>query len=180
MVKWLTVVKSLMRINGRGQVGYSQLELVDLLRINPLTDITGVCLSDAEQYNQAIAAMYSELPPAKQWQDCDLDQVWHQVQQNTWKMPMQYAQIDIAKLLLDRCDSEAELQRMAEELIMFQDRDLLPMLNFLHYLVETLRANKVVLGVGRGSSVASFALYKLGIHQVNSLYWDLDINEFLK
>jgi len=34
--------------------------------------------------------------------------------------------------------------------------------------------------VGRGSSVASFVLFLLGVHRINSLYYDLDIEEFLK
>ena len=169
-----------MKINGRGQAGYSESELVNQLRINPDTNFTTVCLVDASGYNRALADMFSELPPLDQWQDCECDWQWHHTQQNTWLMPQSYADIDIAQLLLNRCDGDAELQRMALELMMFQDRELLPMLNYLHYLVETLRSQDVVLGVGRGSSVASFALYKLGVHRVNSLYWDLDINEFLK
>jgi len=34
--------------------------------------------------------------------------------------------------------------------------------------------------VGRGSSVASYCLYLLGVHKINSLKFDLDIKEFLK
>jgi DNA polymerase III alpha subunit len=169
-----------MKINGRAQAGYSQRELVDYLRIRPETELEGVAVTDPGIYNRALTEMFSELPPLNQWQDCELDQRWHHQQQNTWLMPQDYADIDIAKLLLERCENDAELQRMAKELLMFQDRELLPMLNYLYYLVETLKSHGVVLGVGRGSSVASFALYKLGVHRVNSLYWDLDINEFLK
>jgi DNA polymerase III alpha subunit len=169
-----------MMINGRGQVGFTEDELVHHLRVNPQADISQAALINASSYNRALADMFSESNPLTQWQDCDWDQQWHQTQQNTWLMPQSWADIDIAQLLLERCDGEAELQRMAQELLMFQDRELLPMLNYLHYLVETLRSQDVVLGVGRGSSVASFALYKLGVHRVNSLYWDLDINEFLK
>jgi DNA polymerase III alpha subunit len=43
-----------------------------------------------------------------------------------------------------------------------------------------MTANRVIWGVGRGSSVASFVLYKLGVHRVDSLYYNLDINEFLR
>jgi len=53
-------------------------------------------------------------------------------------------------------------------------------LKYLKYLVDTLRANNIVWGVGRGSSVASFVLYLIGIHRINSLYYDLPITEFLK
>jgi DNA polymerase-3 subunit alpha len=60
------------------------------------------------------------------------------------------------------------------------ERDLFPLLRYLKYLVDTMRNNNVVWGVGRGSSVASFVLYKMGVHRINSLYYDLDPAEFLK
>jgi DNA polymerase III alpha subunit len=43
-----------------------------------------------------------------------------------------------------------------------------------------MRKNKIVWGVGRGSSVASYVLFLIGIHKVNSLKYNLDIKEFLK
>ena len=51
---------------------------------------------------------------------------------------------------------------------------------FMKYLVDTLRKNNIIWGVGRGSSVASYVLYLLGVHRIDSLYYDLDITEFLK
>ena len=54
------------------------------------------------------------------------------------------------------------------------------MLRYLRYLVDTLRANGIVWGVGRGSSVASFVLYKIGVHRINSIEHDLDFNEFMR
>ena len=54
------------------------------------------------------------------------------------------------------------------------------MLCYLKYLIDTMRENSIVWGVGRGSSVASFVLYKIGVHRINSLYYDLDFNEFMR
>ena len=54
------------------------------------------------------------------------------------------------------------------------------MLRILIYIIETMRKHKLVWGVGRGSSVASYVLYLLGVHKVNSLKHNLDIKEFLK
>jgi DNA polymerase III alpha subunit len=88
--------------------------------------------------------------------------------------------MDIAKYVLDKCTSEAELQRAGEELIKFQERDMFILLKYLKYLVDTMRKNNIVWGVGRGSSVASFVLFLLEIHRINSLYYDLSIDEFLK
>lgn len=100
--------------------------------------------------------------------------------QATWLMPPQYHNLDIARLAIDLCKTETERQRVAQELIMFQERDMFPLLRYLKYLVDTMSLNGIVWGVGRGSSVASYVLYLLGVHKINSIYYDLDINEFLK
>ena len=95
-------------------------------------------------------------------------------------MPIEYLNMDIAQYVLDKCNTEAELQRAGEELIKFQERDMFILLKYLKYLVDTMRSNNIVWGVGRGSSVASFVLFLLEIHRINSLYYDLSIDEFLK
>jgi DNA polymerase-3 subunit alpha len=95
-------------------------------------------------------------------------------------MPAQYKQLDIAKWVLAQCNNDAELQRCGHELLLFQARNLLTLLQYLKYLVDTLRTNKIVWGVGRGSSVSSYVLYKIGVHKIDSLYYDLDPAEFLK
>jgi DNA polymerase III alpha subunit len=100
--------------------------------------------------------------------------------QNSWYMPQEYKDFDIAQYVLELCKTQEELQRVGQELLLYQDRNLFMLLRFMKYLVDTLRKNNIVWGVGRGSSVASFVLYLIGVHKINSLYYDLDITEFLK
>jgi DNA polymerase III alpha subunit len=50
----------------------------------------------------------------------------------------------------------------------------------LKYIVDTLRDNKIIWGVGRGSSVSSYVLYLLGVHRIDSLKYQLDYREFLR
>ena len=95
-------------------------------------------------------------------------------------MPEEYQTFDIAKWLLDQCTHEEEIQRVGKELLMYQKRDLFMLLQYMKYLVDLMRENNIVWGVGRGSSVSSFVLFLIGIHRINSLYYDLDIEEFLK
>ena len=78
------------------------------------------------------------------------------------------------------CDSDAQLQRCGQELLLFQERNLFDLLRYLKYLVDTLRANRMIWGVGRGSSVASYVLYLLGVHRIDSMFYDLDAREFLR
>ena len=105
---------------------------------------------------------------------------FHASQQMTWHMPDEYKQLDIAAYILGLCTTEAELQRCGEELLLYQERDLFNLLKYLKYLVDVMVKNQVIWGVGRGSSVASFILYKLGVHRIDSMYYNLDIHEFLR
>jgi hypothetical protein len=105
---------------------------------------------------------------------------FHLTQQNSWHMPDEYRTLDIAEYVLGLCKSEAELQRCGEELLLFQERSLFDLLRYLKYLVDVMTANNIIWGVGRGSSVASYVLYRLGVHRIDSLYYNLDCREFLR
>jgi len=100
--------------------------------------------------------------------------------QKNWHMPQSYQDLDIAELVLSLCDTDSELQRCGQELLMYQERDLFNLLRYLKYLVDVMKDNQVIWGVGRGSSVASYVLYKLGVHRIDSLHYDLDPAEFLR
>tara|TARA_R100001163_G_C5054508_1_gene191037 strand:+ start:389 stop:862 length:474 start_codon:yes stop_codon:yes gene_type:complete len=100
--------------------------------------------------------------------------------QKNWLMPEEYRQMDIAQHVIDLCKTTPEIQRAGQELLMFQERDLFNLLKYLKYLVDTMRSNNIIWGVGRGSSVASYVLYLLGVHRINSMYYDLDPGEFLR
>jgi DNA polymerase III alpha subunit len=95
-------------------------------------------------------------------------------------MPDSYKQLDIAKHVLDLCSTQEQLQRVGQELLLFQERNLFDLLRYLKYLVDVMRENRVIWGVGRGSSVASYVLYLMGVHRIDSLFYDLDPHEFLR
>lgn len=100
--------------------------------------------------------------------------------QSNYYIPKDYIDLDIAQYVLSQCKTDAELQRAGQELLLFQERNMFMLLKYLKYFIDTLKQNNIVWGVGRGSSVASFVLYLLGVHKINSLYYDLPIEEFLK
>lgn len=102
------------------------------------------------------------------------------IKQSQWFMPDAYKELDIAEYVLSLCQTDAELQRCGQELMMFQERNLFDLLKYLKYLVDVMEQNRMIWGVGRGSSVASFVLYKLGVHRIDSLFYDLDPSEFLR
>ena len=100
--------------------------------------------------------------------------------QSNWLMPDEYKQLDIAKFVLDLCETDEQRQRVGEELLMYLERDLFPLLQYLKYLVDTMRKHNIIWGVGRGSSTSSYVLFLLGVHKIDSMYYDLDIKEFLR
>jgi DNA polymerase III alpha subunit len=170
-----------MKYDRLGQAYSSTDELCDLLYQNPDIDISNILVEDPYKYNNAVKDFYVDLPVLERYVDRDITvEQFDSKNQARWLMPEEYSNMDIAQWLLDRCETQEELQRIGQELLLYQERDLFPLLQQLKYIVDTWRKNNIIWGVGRGSSVASYALYLIGVHRINSLYYDLDIKEFLK
>jgi DNA polymerase III alpha subunit len=96
-----------------------------------------------------------------------------------WFIPIEYQNMDIEQFLVDQCPKE-NYDRLIEELQLYRNHNMLPVLRQMKYLVDTLRSNDVVWGVGRGSSVASYVLYLIGVHKIDSIKYNLPIEEFFK
>jgi len=100
--------------------------------------------------------------------------------QDNWYIPEEYKNFEIEEYIQSLCITTQEMNRVEEELNLFKKYNMLPLLRFLKYLVDVMRQNNVLWGVGRGSSVSSYCLYLLGVHKVDSIKYDLDIREFLR
>ena len=168
-----------MKTDKYGQLIYNQNDLCDLFLQDPTRTITNALVDSPIEFNGFLSL--ENLPNLKQYNNLNLSlEEFDKINQSNWNMPKEYQTFDIAKWVLDQCKNEDELQRAGEELIKFQERNMFVLLQYLKYLVDTMRKNNVIWGVGRGSSVASFVLFLIGIHRINSLYYDLSIDEFLK
>lgn len=169
-----------------GQAYTTEQELCDILYQNPEQDLSLFKLGQGKlSFNTANSKYYDLFEPIGIYVPIDYKEdvpveLFDHIQQSNWYMPDEYKNMDIAQWLLDQCKTDPELQRVGEELLLYQERDLFNLLRYLKYFVDTLRANKVVWGLGRGSSVASYVLYLIGVHKINSMYYDLDIGEFLR
>ena len=100
--------------------------------------------------------------------------------QSEWFMPDEYKNMDIYTWLKDKCQTQQEHTRVQEEFKAFAERNMTDILCYMVYLVDFMRENNIVWGVGRGSSVASYVLYLIGVHRINSIQFDLDWREFLR
>ena len=97
-----------------------------------------------------------------------------------WSLPDQYRVLDVWSFLEQKCKSEEERHRLRDEKVEYEARDLSDLLRLMVYLVDNFRSRGIVWGVGRGSSVASLALYLIGITKINPMKYGLEIGEFLK
>jgi len=168
-----------MRTDIYGQLIFSEEELCDLILKDPEKTFTQVITDTDIPFDEVLNL--TQVPKSRQYIDPKVSVAEFDLNnQNNWHMPDEYREFDIAKWVLEQCNDDSELQRAGQELLLFQERDMFNLLRYMKYLVDTMRANNIVWGVGRGSSVASFVLYLTGIHKINSLYFDLSIEEFLK
>jgi DNA polymerase III alpha subunit len=162
-----------------GNLILSENDLFDLYMQDPTRKIGTVFTDQDINFDEILEI--ENLPKIVKYTKSNLSiEEYDNLNQNTWLMPKEYIELDIAKWVLEQCQDQAELQRAGEELLLYQERDMFMLLRYLKYLVDTMREYNIVWGVGRGSSVASFVLFLIGVHKINSLYWGIPINEFLK
>jgi DNA polymerase III alpha subunit len=130
----------------------------------------------ADQIDDSLTISTWKLPHNE---DIDVDQFDLENQAKLF-MPQDYFDLDIAEHVLSLCQTQEEIQRCGHELLLYQEYNMFDYLRYMKFLVDTMSNNGVIWGVGRGSSVASYVLYKLGVHKIDSLYYDLDPHEFLR
>ena len=168
------------KTNNFGDCVYTEQDALDLLYTDPNFDISKLFFESTEQYNHTVKALGSNLPEIKNapkrtnLKEFDLKNC------EQWWMPEKYYNINVLDWLLDKCQSDEEKTRVQKEYALFEKKKFGRVLQFLIYFVDTLRNNNVVWGVGRGSSVASFCLFLIGIHKINPLLYNLDYTEFLR
>lgn len=98
-----------------------------------------------------------------------------------FNLPIYYLELDVEEYIKSLAPhNDHSSARVEMELELFRTRNLYPVLQLLIYIVDTMRKHNVVWGVGRGSSVASYCLYLIGVHKIDSVKYNLDIREFLK
>lgn len=168
-----------MKVDDYGRIILDEMDLCHLYMIDPQKN-------EMEYLVQEEIVIHPDLelpnPPVfKLVSNADLSlREFDEIQQAEWAMPKEYLDLDIAEWVLNKCTTDPERQRVGQELLLYLDRNLFPLLQYLKYLVDTMRKYNIVWGVGRGSSVSSYVLYLIGVHKVDSMYYGLEIDEFLR
>jgi len=183
-----------MKTDELGVPRFTNKDLVDMIYSGHV-DKCHVVLCDPsdniDKFNEAMREQY--LPELKQYIPIDVDQKdFDTALQSEWFMPDEYKELDIKVWLLEKLqeklqsDSLATAQyskewsRVNEEYAEYASRGMDDLLRYMIYLVDFMRENDIVWGVGRGSSVASYVLYLIGVHRIDSVQFNLDWTEFLR
>lgn len=164
-----------------GHLVFNDRDLCNLLMQGNNLDAFDSLVVDESVNHTAILSVLENSPDLIPYKELNISvEEFDEACQSNWHMPEEYRNFDIAQHVLSLCDSQAELQRCGHELLLFQQKDLFDLLCYLKYLVDVMKENDIIWGIGRGSSVASYVLYKLGVHGIDSMYYDLKPEEFLR
>jgi DNA polymerase III alpha subunit len=166
-----------MKLDKLGLVVFQDSDLIDLIYHNQ-TDLLPNLVCEDSPNTKKLKELVPILLESELASNIDLDE-FDQVCQSDWFVTDEYKNMDIEGYLTHVCPKQ-NYQRLIEELQEFRARNMLPLLRTLKYVVDTLRQHNIVWGVGRGSSVASYVLYLLGVHKIDSIKYDLDWQEFLR
>lgn len=169
------------RLNQYGQAILTSDNLRDLLlqgkninRSNIVND------EEIELFNKYQEALLKETITLSEEADNISYDKFHENCSNEWLFPAKYQSIDVHKWLLDKCKTSEEIDRVEQEYLLYEERDLVMLLRLFIFVVDYFRKNNFVWGIGRGSSVNSYILYLIGIHRVDSILYELRIEDFLK
>ena len=172
------------RITNTNQYGEPIVNCNDLMElVYQGYDVNKVKVNDdrVEKYNTIIEELALDWPSLKKLTDLDIAvEDYDRALQSDWYMPDEYKQMDVEEHIRSLTKTQEEKTRVEEELVLYRKYNVLNVLRFLVYLIDTMRTNNIVWGVGRGSSVSSYVLYLIGVHKVNSIKYGLDIHEFLR
>lgn len=172
----------LMKTDNFGIPRFTNRDLVDMIYEGHIEKCHAVLCDpseDVDKFNKH--ADQNGQPKLKKYTPVDLDiNKFDEICQSDWFMPDNYKRLDVEKYVKDKCTTSEEIGRIEQELVEYESRNMYDLLRYMIYLVDFMRANNIVWGVGRGSSVASYVLYLIGIHKVNSIQYGLDYREFLR
>jgi len=169
-----------MRLDQFGNPIFNSLDIFKVLyqgKLTNLKDITVDYSEDIAQLEQAAGYTFQRFN--EQLDDISIED-FDAAMQSDWFMPEAYRDFDVESWCLDRCTTEEQRNRVMDEIDAFEQRGMIPLLQWCKHFVDTCNSNNIVWGVGRGSSVASFVLFLLGVHQVDSVKYNLDWQEFLR
>ena len=167
-----------MRINNLGESIFDSNDIIDIIYQGHADKVSNLIV----EQDPEILQFQTALDTVFQKETTGVDQnSFDQNNQHNWVMPQEYKDLDIEQWIYDQGPPwDPDHARIQLELAEFRARNMTDLLKWLKYFVDTCRTNNIVWGVGRGSSVASYVLYLIGVHKINSIKYNLDFSEFMR
>ena len=183
-----------MKTDKLGIPRFSNRDLVNMIYSGHIDKCHVVLCDESDDVDKFNSAMEEQgMSPLQKYIPLDVDEkTFDGVCQNEWFMPNEYKEINPNKWLEAKCMEKLQINdpvalrdtqewiRVTDELTEYMSRGMYPLLQYMIYLVDFMRENNIVWGVGRGSSVASYVLYLIGVHRIDSIQFGLDWREFLR
>jgi DNA polymerase III alpha subunit len=169
-----------MRLDQFGNPIFNSVDIFKFLYQGKLTNLKDIIVDyneDIEQLEQTAGFTFQRFN--EQLDGINIED-FDQALQTDWFMPKEYRDFDVKKFCIDRCTTSEQTARVEAEIDAYESRGMIPLLQWTKHFVDTCNDNGIVWGVGRGSSVASFVLFLLGVHQIDSVKYNLDWQEFLR
>ena len=110
----------------------------------------------------------------------------------SYTIPQEYLDINLSKYFFTRladrlantemvnADVEERIARVSTELKLFKEYNIENLIKTAIYIVDVFEEHSIVWGTGRGSSCACYCLYLLGLHEVDSVKYNLELDEFFR
>lgn len=173
-----------MRSTNFGEIVLNTNDAFEALYSGKIKNLEKILFDDSEdlkKFNTAAKENFDDFPKLTIFKEEPFvdKKFFDESNQCDWFMPKDYCP-DLVDRLYSLCETQQQRDRVDLELTLFIQHGMMDLLFYLKYLVDTMREHNIVWGVGRGSSVASYVLYLIGVHKVDSIKYDLDIHEFLK
>jgi len=173
-----------MKATKYGEIIYSGDEIFEGLYSGNLKSLADIFCSDElliNQFNDSIEINADKIDKIPTYIENNLSiEEYDSLRQSEWLIPTDYKSFNITQWLLEQCNTEIERDRVLDELELFIQHNMIDVLICLKYLVDHMRKNNIVWGLGRGSSTSSYCLFLIGVHKIDSIKYSLDIKEFLK
>ncbi len=174
-----------MKTDSLGIPRFSNRDLIDMIYTGHADKCHVVLCEQSDDIDKFNEAMEEQgFDKLQKYIPLDVDQkTFDNVCQSEWFMPNEYKDINVYEYVLSKAETPCgqDVQdRIWEELQEYEKREMFDLLRYMIYLVDFMRENNIVWGVGRGSSVASYVLYLIGVHKINSIQFGLDYQEFLR
>jgi DNA polymerase III alpha subunit len=174
-----------MKTTEYGQAVLNTTDVFNGLYSGKIVDLGNIFLDDpteVKKFHDSVKKNFDDFNSPKEFYKSDIMSVaeFDQANQMRWFMPEDCVHENLVEMLYGMCKTDEQVERVSQELELFIQHGMMDLLFYLKYLVDTMRTHNVVWGVGRGSSVASYVLYLIGVHRIDSIKYKLDIHEFLK